>query len=47
VIPSGKKRGIRGEKSKQEIINEIKEAATKAEKIYLATDPDREGEAIA
>jgi DNA topoisomerase IA len=47
IIPSGKKRGIRNEKSKQEIINEIKAEASKAEKIYLATDPDREGEAIA
>ncbi|HOJ77945.1 MAG TPA: type I DNA topoisomerase [Bacillota bacterium] len=34
---------IRG---KGKIIKELKEAATKAEAIYLATDPDREGEAI-
>jgi DNA topoisomerase-1 len=47
VIPSGKKRGIRNEKTKQEIINQIKTEASKADKIYLATDPDREGEAIA
>lgn len=34
---------IRG---KGEIIKELKEAAKKASKVYLATDPDREGEAI-
>ena len=33
--------------NKQPIIDEIKEKAKKADKIYLATDPDREGEAIA
>jgi len=32
---------------KQEVIERIKKAADKAEEIYLATDPDREGEAIA
>lgn len=32
---------------KQETIDKLKKAASKAEKIYLATDPDREGEAIA
>jgi len=36
VIPQGKRKVIRG----------IKEAASKANSIYLATDPDREGEAI-
>ncbi|XQP55501.1 MAG: type I DNA topoisomerase [Mycoplasmoidaceae bacterium] len=34
-------------KSKKEVIDKIKAMAEKAEKIYLATDPDREGEAIA
>ncbi len=34
---------IRG---KAEIIKELKEAAKKAKRVYLATDPDREGEAI-
>jgi len=36
VIPPGKKK----------IVGEIKKAASKASSIYLATDPDREGEAI-
>src|ERR1035437_11003767 len=32
---------------KREIIEKIERAAEKADEIYLATDPDREGEAIA
>jgi DNA topoisomerase-1 len=32
---------------KQKIINQLKEEARSSDKIYLATDPDREGEAIA
>jgi len=32
---------------KREVIERIKKAAAKADEIYLATDPDREGEAIA
>ena len=32
---------------KREIIEKIKHAAKKADEVYLATDPDREGEAIA
>jgi len=32
---------------KQEVIEKIQRAAAKADEIYLATDPDREGEAIA
>lgn len=35
---------IRG---KGDVIKELKKAAEKAKKVYLATDPDREGEAIA
>ncbi|MGI5863888.1 MAG: type I DNA topoisomerase [Myxococcales bacterium] len=35
---------IRG---KSQVLKEIKQAAKKAEKVFLATDPDREGEAIA
>ena len=34
---------IRG---KGELLNKLRKAAKKADKIYLATDPDREGEAI-
>ena len=33
-------------KGKQKVINEIKAAAKNASVVYLATDPDREGEAI-
>ena len=33
-------------KGKEEIIRELKKAANKADMVYLATDPDREGEAI-
>ncbi len=33
-------------KGKEELIRELKDAATKASTVYLATDPDREGEAI-
>ncbi len=34
-------------KGKQKVVDEITEAAKKASKVYLAADPDREGEAIA
>lgn len=34
-------------KGKEKVISEIKSLAKKAEEIYLASDPDREGEAIA
>ena len=33
-------------KEKSELIRELKKAADKADTVYLATDPDREGEAI-
>ncbi len=33
-------------KGKEKLVSELKEAAKEADKIYLATDPDREGEAI-
>lgn len=33
--------------SKEKIIKELKSAAKKSDKIFIATDPDREGEAIA
>ncbi len=32
---------------KKQVVKDLKEKAKKADKIYLATDPDREGEAIA
>lgn len=34
-------------KGKEKVVQELKKAADKATEIYLATDPDREGEAIA
>lgn len=33
-------------KGKEKLVDELKELAEKSDKIYLATDPDREGEAI-
>jgi DNA topoisomerase-1 len=33
-------------KEKKEVVNRIKDAATSANTVFLATDPDREGEAI-
>ena len=33
-------------KGKEDIINDLKKTAAKADTVYLATDPDREGEAI-
>lgn len=45
VIPEAKKN--KKETSKKEIIDQIKKEAKKAKEIYIATDPDREGEAIA
>ncbi len=33
-------------RGKKDVINDIKKKAAKSERVYLATDPDREGEAI-
>ena len=45
IIP--KEKGKFKGKSKAQIISEIRKAAKKSKNIYLASDPDREGEAIA
>ena len=42
VVVKDKKRGI----DKSEIIKQISEAAAAADRVFLSTDPDREGEAI-
>jgi len=34
-------------KAKRKVVDDLKETASKAKAVYLATDPDREGEAIA
>ncbi|MGN1037761.1 MAG: type I DNA topoisomerase, partial [Mailhella sp.] len=34
-------------KGKEKVVHDLQEAAAKADTVYLATDPDREGEAIA
>src|SRR4030067_3075279 len=34
-------------RAKTKLVNELKQAARNASAIYLATDPDREGEALA
>jgi DNA topoisomerase-1 len=41
------KEGGKGRRSPREILAELKREAGKAPRVYLATDPDREGEAIA
>ena len=33
-------------KGKEDVISDLKKSAAKSGKVYLATDPDREGEAI-
>jgi DNA topoisomerase-1 len=47
TIPGLKKKHGPLERAKKEIIAEIKAEASKADNVYIATDPDREGEAIA
>jgi DNA topoisomerase-1 len=43
VVVKDKRRGV----DKKTVIDEIADAARHAERVYLSTDPDREGEAIA
>ena len=40
-------RSLRGSAGKREVVDELKKLAKSADAIYLATDLDREGEAIA
>src|SRR4030067_269261 len=49
-VPDGEKRftpKYRVPNEKRQVVKEIKNLARAAEEVYLATDPDREGEAIA
>jgi DNA topoisomerase I len=48
VVDAGSKNKVRrGRRTQQEILNELEAAAKKANRVLLASDPDREGEAIA
>jgi DNA topoisomerase-1 len=47
VIDRSEKGGSRARRSTEDILNELKREADRAEMVYLATDPDREGESIA
>ncbi len=40
-------KGGKGRRSTQDIVDELRREADRAEMVYLATDPDREGESIA
>lgn len=46
-IENGYEPEYRVPNDKREVVNDLKQAAEKATEIFLATDPDREGEAIA
>lgn len=46
-IDNGFEPDYRVPNDKRKVVKDLKEAAAKAKEIYLATDPDREGEAIA
>ena len=47
VVDRGEKGGGRNRRSAEDILAELKREADKAGMVYLATDPDREGESIA
>ena len=47
VVDRGAKGGSKKFRSAEEILAELKKEADKADTVYLATDPDREGESIA
>jgi DNA topoisomerase I len=47
VIDRSEKGGSKMRRSTEDILNELKKEADRAEMVYLATDPDREGESIA
>src|SRR5262245_13332562 len=47
VIDRSEKGGMRARRSTEDILDELKREADRAEMVYLATDPDREGESIA
>jgi DNA topoisomerase-1 len=47
VIDRSEKGGSKARRSTEDILDELKREADRAEMVYLATDPDREGESIA
>ncbi|WP_412031934.1 type I DNA topoisomerase [Malacoplasma muris] len=47
IVPKASKKKTKNDSNKEEIVKEILKKSSKADEIYLATDPDREGEAIA
>ncbi len=47
VDAGGKAKKRKGRRTQQEILDELGQAASKANRVLLASDPDREGEAIA
>ena len=47
VIDRAEKGAARNRRSTEDILSELKREADRAEHVYLATDPDREGESIA
>ena len=47
VIDRSEKGGSKARRSTEDILNELKREADRAEIVYLAPDPDREGESIA